>query len=391
MSAKRKEYYNPDDAPLWLTAHKRRPEFSRDYIAYWFSRYGFVILVCFFFALVLSAIAFLPELRNNRSLVASLDSLQQSFEYRPAAPASDVFVEPLATEETLLLNVASEPSGQTVYIDFDSIGVTPVYRQRLVPGVYVVSAGFSFNTRKDTVIVATDTDSRWILFGEDETVAYRDKEGQQEWSDSLTGLTMPGVESRAIPIDESIASATSPALRNERPAESPTTESRTSRSNNITETDQATTRPTTTNRSSGGTLVFRSTPPGALVLLDDVLVGTTPLTLEGVPAGNHNVSVKKDGYDDYTAEINVESSESFVLDATLASRMGYLVILVKPWGSIYINGKLNKLETDIEYTTEISAGRHTVTATHPTLGSISQEVVVSGGDRERVTLSFEGQ
>ena len=67
---------NPEEAPLWVTAHKRRPEFSRDYLAYWFTRYGFVILVCFFIALVLSAITVLPQLRHGNPLATIPDSLQ---------------------------------------------------------------------------------------------------------------------------------------------------------------------------------------------------------------------------------------------------------------------------------------------------------------------------
>ncbi len=391
MPADRKQYYDPQETHLWVSNQKRRPEMSRDYMAYWFTRYGFVVLVCFFVALVFSAIAFLPAVRHG-NVSNALTEIDVNGSRVPASTISEDKAAVSETKETLLLNVSSEPEGQTVFIDFDSVGVTPLYKLKVATGVYVVSAGFDFATRVDTVVVATDTEPRWIMFGPDNKVTSRRDSPASTFLGSLPDSLNVAADlepSEAISDNptpaptstnsQSTGSGVLSGVPNTTPVEPEPQRRPAERVQNNTVSSTANTT---------GNLIFESNPEGAIVLLDEVLVGSTPLTLKGVPTGDHRITIKKNGFDDYSATINVQADESLVVNASLASTIGKLVVLVEPWGSIYIDGKLYKLETDIEYTTDLAAGNHIVTATHPTLGSVSQEVTMQGGDRVRVTLSF---
>jgi hypothetical protein len=57
-----------------------------------------------------------------------------------------------------------------------------------------------------------------------------------------------------------------------------------------------------------GTLAIESTPPGATVFVDRQAVGQTPLELPRVRAGSHAVRVEREGYQRWTAAVNVPAS-----------------------------------------------------------------------------------
>jgi hypothetical protein len=62
---------------------------------------------------------------------------------------------------------------------------------------------------------------------------------------------------------------------------------------------------TATLRPMTGTLVVNSTPPGARVLLDGTEAGLSPVVLENISAGNHSVTLEKDGYIPATREVMI--------------------------------------------------------------------------------------
>ena len=66
-----------------------------------------------------------------------------------------------------------------------------------------------------------------------------------------------------------------------------------------------------------GTLVVESLPPGALVYLDNKPVGRTPLTLNGVNAGEHVVRLERDGYRRWGRSIRVVTAERNRVTASL--------------------------------------------------------------------------
>lgn len=68
---------------------------------------------------------------------------------------------------------------------------------------------------------------------------------------------------------------------------------------------------------AGGTLSVSSTPSGASVLLDGTEAGVSPVVIPGVPAGNHTVVLKKDGYVTTSRQVTVSAGQAGTVDVTL--------------------------------------------------------------------------
>lgn len=70
-----------------------------------------------------------------------------------------------------------------------------------------------------------------------------------------------------------------------------------------------------------------------------------------------------------------------------AASTGTLTVLVRPWGSIYIDGTLRQRESDIQYSATLPVGSHHLRIEHPTLGMREREVHIDAG--QSVNLVFD--
>jgi hypothetical protein len=66
-----------------------------------------------------------------------------------------------------------------------------------------------------------------------------------------------------------------------------------------------------------GSVRILSFPPGAAVYLDGEYRGTTPATVTSVPAGNHTLEVRADGYDRWTAPVLINAGSVVNVSAAL--------------------------------------------------------------------------
>ena len=66
-----------------------------------------------------------------------------------------------------------------------------------------------------------------------------------------------------------------------------------------------------------GFLAVETLPNNADVFMDSVYSGKSPLTLNNVPAGSHKVVIKKEGYEVFLSEINIEAGRKTFLEAEL--------------------------------------------------------------------------
>lgn len=66
-----------------------------------------------------------------------------------------------------------------------------------------------------------------------------------------------------------------------------------------------------------GFLSVETMPSNAEILMDDVFSGISPTTLYNVPAGQHNVVIKKEGYEDFIREVSIEAGKKTVLEVPL--------------------------------------------------------------------------
>jgi hypothetical protein len=84
-------------------------------------------------------------------------------------------------------------------------------------------------------------------------------------------------------------------------------------------TAPATATPTTSGTAGRftGILVLDSRPPGAKIFLDGTMVGTTPMLLQAVRAGEHAVRMEHDGYRNWSSSVRVVASERNRVTAAL--------------------------------------------------------------------------
>jgi len=140
---------------------------------------------------------------------------------------------------------------------------------------------------------------------------------------------------------------------------------------------------------SFGGLYIISEPVGAKIILDDTIKGITPFKRDNIDVGSHRIKLIKEGFADYSDEVNIKSNQIserfFILDRS----KGMLNILVKPFGSIYIDGKLHKKDWDRQYTTSIPTGDHTLTVVHKVLGNKwEKQIHISENDKKDISIDF---
>jgi|GEM_PF-1732283 hypothetical protein len=68
-----------------------------------------------------------------------------------------------------------------------------------------------------------------------------------------------------------------------------------------------------------GSVRILSSPSGAEIYLDSEYRGTTPATVTAVPAGNHTLEIRENGYDRWTAPVTVTAGGILNVSATLVA------------------------------------------------------------------------
>lgn len=88
-----------------------------------------------------------------------------------------------------------------------------------------------------------------------------------------------------------------------------------------------------------GSLYVFSTPPGATIICDGNIVGTTPVTLNDLSSGIHSLSISMLGYEPLTQNVNVISGETVDAGFYLTPTFGYLEVITTPdSASVFIDG-----------------------------------------------------
>jgi eukaryotic-like serine/threonine-protein kinase len=142
------------------------------------------------------------------------------------------------------------------------------------------------------------------------------------------------------------------------------------------------------NLTSVTTLKINSEPSGADVLLNNKSAGKTPYTNNQTLPGEYNVTISKPGYKTYTDKIKITDTQAASeINAKLDQIAGKIEILVRPFGSIYVNEQLKVKDTSSPFSTELPGGNHRIKVTHPTYGSIEKEIKIK--DEKTVKFNFD--
>ncbi len=299
------------------------------------------------------------------------------------------------------LSVYSEPAGAEVYVDGEPVGYTPLRQETLPPGVYVLSVLPAEGLGVDTFVVLDEATPQTFSFSFD-----------------------PAPSGRVAEQPETDAAAT----RTPEPAQ-------------LRDREPARERPARRT----GRLVVTSEPAGAAVWVDGTRIGEAPVVLSDLGAGEHDVILWLEGFEPFVATAEVEGGGVRSVRATfgapsegtpsegartdgdtpepiptdgLAADVGrpgrapsaarpptssqpaadsqpaaeaasaHLSVLVRPWGSIYVDGALYEPNTNIRHTLSLPPGLHTVRVVHPGFGSETREVRLAPGAAERLVFDL---
>ncbi len=136
-----------------------------------------------------------------------------------------------------------------------------------------------------------------------------------------------------------------------------------------------------------GTLALKSEPSGAVILVNGNDFGKTPRTAQ-LAAGTYDILLRQSGFDDYAVSVTVSSGVNSEVFGRLRPQTGTLSVLVKPYGTIYIDGSLEQQDSNTHYTKALIAGSHRLTAVHGTLGKWEKNVTLAAGQETFIEIDF---
>ena len=248
-----------------------------------------------------------------------------------------------------VLDVASEPAGATVFVNGDSVGVTPLQVPVAEPGEQWVLVAAGGQTVLDTTV----------------QVAYGDV------------VALDAARRRA------------PAARDDEPAAT-------------VEVQRGAIR--VTSAPSGAAVLLDGRSVGETpVTIDGLSPGRYSLAVRrsGYEAVARTVAIRPGTR--YEADLALRAAAApeppprpapppRAAPAPAPPRpepgTGTVEVLVRPWGRIEIDGQVRQRESDVVYRTELPVGTHRVRVSHPVLGSQERTVEVSRGVTYRIDVDL---
>lgn len=140
-------------------------------------------------------------------------------------------------------------------------------------------------------------------------------------------------------------------------------------------------------QSNLGNISFSSDPSSAGIFVGGDSVGVTPMTIQK-EEGKYQIVLRKSGYKDYPTSVTVESGRVASVDAQLTALVGTLSILVNPFGSIYIDGQLQKVDADRRLNFDLAAGTHRLRVEHPSYGVGEKTITIKLNEELDVFIDF---
>jgi len=262
------------------------------------------------------------------------------------------------------LNLTSTPSGASVYIDENFVGVTPLIVNNLMIGTHVVrleksdyhiwTGKITINSKSTTtqsITMTPLTGSLYISSNSGSAAVYVDGTYKGTTPLSLSNLN---VGSHTIKL---VKSGYSDWVQM------------------VTIISGQTINKLATMTQLSGSLSITSTPTGALLYVDGVYQGTTPITVNRILIGRHVIKLVKSGYDDWAESLTIVSGQTTSKTAMMNPSTGSLYVSSNPAAaSIYIDG--------------IYKGTTPLTVSNLQVGSHTIKLIKSGYDNWAQTLTI---
>ena len=354
----------PVEVPEWYQEailKERIPWHARITLRTWIvlGGLGVVFLVVLFLALTS-----LNSGREQAALSAQADAVQATQPQQESRAVSGI---PSAPDERMVqLSIATAPQGATVYLNEDSIGVTPLTSYSVKPDMWVLSIRGPTHAAFDTV-----------LFLEEDVSLYLPLRVAEPFFEGLptddTNLPISGLSESVSPGE---------ARQNPNPPVS-----------DVAAPAQAEPEPEGTPRGAGEgpqpgsrEIVVTSNPPGVMVWLDDQLMGTTPVVFSDLKPGMRHIRLQREGYAPYAAELDLGSMGGLHRNLTTLGQP--ITIEIKPQGTLYIDDEPHGSISEDDYVAYLPAGTHRIKAVHPDFGAWEKTVLVGSEDAQRVVFDF---
>lgn len=136
-----------------------------------------------------------------------------------------------------------------------------------------------------------------------------------------------------------------------------------------------------------GTIEVTSEPSGATILLDGQNVGTTPKN-QKVKPGTREIVLQKTGFANFTTSVKVESGKVRNVNHRLNALVGQLQVLVRPYGSIFLDGELKKENAISPFKESLNVDNYILKAVHPDLGTWEKTVQIKSNKLTNVRIDF---
>jgi hypothetical protein len=133
-------------------------------------------------------------------------------------------------------------------------------------------------------------------------------------------------------------------------------------------------------RPQRGGLVVVVDPPGSRVYFDDRLLGVTPLAYENLPTGEHQLSVRRDGFEPYVAFLTVSGTEPKLVTARLEGPPVSLFIEADSGSHVYVDGSFAGEVTSGSLNLRVRAGVHELRIEKNNFASVQRLTLEPGSD-----------
>jgi len=139
---------------------------------------------------------------------------------------------------------------------------------------------------------------------------------------------------------------------------------------------------------TNGYLSISSSPSGAIVYVDGIYKGTSPLTVT-LPAGSHSIQMSMSGYNSWSGSTNVNVGQTTSVSASLTPSVtyGYLSVSSSPSNAdVYINGVY---KGDTSFTIGLNPGTYQVMVKKSGYTSYSTTATVNTGTTTSVSANLQ--
>jgi len=139
---------------------------------------------------------------------------------------------------------------------------------------------------------------------------------------------------------------------------------------------------------TNGYLSLSSSPSGAVVYIDGVYKGTSPLTVT-LAAGSHTIQMSMSGYDSWSGSTTVTAGQTTSVSSTLTPTVtyGYLSVSSSPSNAdVYINGVY---KGDTSFTIGLNPGTYQVMVKKSGYTSYSTTATVNTGTTTSVSANLQ--